>query len=111
MNMTILVGNYRWGDREETLPLADALDRGNVYKGGLHTCRHCFAYETETCPYTVGTGYSMDGGQTWDIGTAVAGDAIPLPPCPVAQAVADGKTTWGKVNRATRIAWRKHWPK
>lgn len=43
MTMTILVGNYRWGDREEALSLADALDRGNVYKGGLHTCRHCLA--------------------------------------------------------------------
>lgn len=110
MAMTILVGNYRWGDKEETLSLADALDRGNVYRYGQRTCRHCLANKTETCPYTVGTGYSLDG-QTWDIGTAAAGDAIPLPLCPTAQAVADGKTTWRKANRATRMVWRKHWPK
>ena len=111
MNMTILVGNYRWGDKEETLPLADALDKGGVYKSGQRTCRRCLAAKTETCPYTVGVGYSLDGGQTWDVDTAATGDVIPLPPCPVVQAIADGRTTWDKVNRATRQAWRKHWPK
>ena len=114
MATIIELGCYKWGNGVlRTLPLADALDRGNVYRYGQRTCRCCLANKTETCPYVVGADYTTDGGQTWasDDNAMTGTDAIPLPLCPIAQAVADAKTTWRKVNRATRLAWRKHWPK
>ena len=112
MTTIIELGCYKWGNGVNTMRLADAQAKGNIYKSGLHTCRRCLANKTETCPYVVGVDYTTDG-QTWtsDVDIMTGTDAIPLPPCPIAQAVADGRTTWRKVNRATRIMWRKHWPK
>lgn len=114
MTTIIELGCYKWGNGVlHTMPLADALDKGNVYKSGLHTCRRCLAAKTETCPYVVAIDYTTDGGQTWasDTNAMTGTDALPLPPCPIAQAVADGRTTWRKINKATRMVWRKHWPK
>lgn len=113
MPTIIELGCYKWGNGVlHTMPLADALAKGNIYKSGQRTCHHCLAAKTETCPYTVGVDYTTDG-QTWasDADVMTGTDALPLPPCPIAQAVADGRTTWRKVNRATRMVWRKHWPK
>lgn len=82
------------------MTLADLM-AGTRYAG--HTvyrmatqCEKCSMLKAEYCPYAVAMDYSTDNGQTWADQETWCQD-LPLPDCPIAQAVQSGRLTWDKV--------------
>ena len=91
-----------WDARTEqfgTLPLADAQAKG-VYRATAD-CLACPGHVNWTCPYTIATDYSLDGGATWAEDTDGYCDGIALPDCPTMQAIMSGKVTYD----ALAAAW------
>lgn len=97
-NIFVQTWDARTG-RFDTLSLADALDRGNVYRATAD-CYGCPGHVNWTCPYTVATDYSLDGGQTWAEDTDDYCGAVALPDCPTMRALVDGQTTYDDVATA-----------
>lgn len=74
-------------------------DAHTVYRMAAQ-CEQCAMLKAEYCPYAVAMDYSTDNGQTWADKELWCQD-LPLPDCPIAQAVKSGKLTWDKVTRMT----------
>ena len=90
---------------EKAVPLAALLagktvDGLAVYKMGDHCC-NCPGPDAGGRSHSVAMDHAIDGGN-WATDGAWC-DAIPLPPCPVVQAIADGRTTWADV-------FGRYWP-
>lgn len=84
--------------RFTTLSLADAQAKGVVR--ATADCLACPGHVNWTCPYTVGTGYSLDNGRTWvEDADSYCAD-IDLPDCPTMQAITSGQTTYNAVATA-----------
>lgn len=84
--------------RFSTQTLADAQAKG-VYRATAD-CLMCPGHVSWTCPHTIATDYSLDGGQTWAEDTDGYCGAVALPDCPTMQAITSGQTTYDDVAAA-----------
>lgn len=91
-------------DAEKDVPLSVLLAGHTVNGQPVYkmccACYNCPGPDAGGCAYNVALDYAIDGA--WQTDGAWC-DVLPLPPCPVVQAVADGKMTWADV-------FKRYWP-